>query len=103
MVTATLETEGAFILLRVSDTGVGVPLKIRDSLFDPFVSAGKQKGSGLGLTIASAISVEHGGQVVLVRSRPGETVFQMRIPREAIENGTSGTGSVKDGSEVTTG
>jgi signal transduction histidine kinase len=78
----SLEASGFDMLLSVSDNGTGIPQSIRGSLFDPFVSAGKQKGTGLGLTIASAISVEHGGQVALVCSRAGETVFQMRIPRE---------------------
>jgi len=82
-VVATLELSGFDIVLNVSDNGLGIPSSIREDLFAPFVSAGKQKGTGLGLTIASAISVEHGGQVTLVRSCAGETVFQMRIPREA--------------------
>ncbi len=50
-------------------------------LFDPFVSEGKQKGTGLGLTLAHCIAVEHGGEVVLLSSRPGETIFQMRVAR----------------------
>ena len=81
-VTAELEAMGPDMVLRVSDTGGGVPHKIKKSLFHPFVSEGKQKGTGLGLTIASAISAEHQGEVVLVKSDPGETVFEMRIPRE---------------------
>jgi nitrogen-specific signal transduction histidine kinase len=45
------------------------------------VSEGKQKGTGLGLTLANCIATEHGGEVVLVSSRPGETVFQMKVAR----------------------
>jgi signal transduction histidine kinase len=81
-VTATLRPVGFDIVLSIRDTGIGVPQSIRDNLFAPFVSEGKQKGTGLGLTLASAIAVEHGGQVILVRSNPGETIFQMRVPRE---------------------
>lgn len=81
-VTATLEAVGFDMVLRIRDTGAGVPQKIRDSLFAPFVSAGKQKGTGLGLTLASAIAAEHGGEVTLIRTRPGETIFEMRVPRE---------------------
>ncbi len=80
-VTATLEAEGQIIVLNVVDNGAGVPEKIRKRLFEPFVSAGKQKGTGLGLTLAHCIAVEHGGEVTLLNSRPGETVFQMKVAR----------------------
>jgi signal transduction histidine kinase len=88
---ASLGASGFDMVLSVSDNGGGIPQSIRDNLFEPFVSAGKQKGTGLGLTIASAISVEHGGLVTLVRSRVGETVFQMRIPREVVTHTPPGT------------
>jgi nitrogen-specific signal transduction histidine kinase len=65
----------------VIDNGPGVSENIRKSLFDPFVSEGKHKGTGLGLTLTHRIAVEHGGGVVLLSSRPGETIFQMRIAR----------------------
>jgi nitrogen-specific signal transduction histidine kinase len=54
---------------------------IRDNLFEPFVSAGKQNGTGLGLTLAQCVAEEHGGSVRLVSSRPGETVFVLTIAR----------------------
>lgn len=47
------------------------------------MSEGKQKGTGLGLTLARCIALEHGGDVVLLSSRPGETVFQMKVVRES--------------------
>lgn len=97
---ASLGTSGFDIILTVTDNGEGVPPAIRESLFSPFVSAGKQKGTGLGLTIASTISVEHGGEVTLVRSSAGETVFQMRIPRESA---TDRSPSRTAHNEVTTG
>ncbi len=65
----------------VTDNGNGVPPSILATLFEPFVSEGKHKGSGLGLTLTQSIAVEHGGSVALVRSTPGETVFRMRIAR----------------------
>jgi signal transduction histidine kinase len=80
-VTIVLETQEQHMIITVTDTGSGVPQSIRDSLFEPFVSEGKQKGTGLGLTLANCIATEHGGEVVLVSSRPGETVFQMKVAR----------------------
>jgi signal transduction histidine kinase len=67
--------------IEFADNGIGVPSSIRATLFDPFVSEGKHKGSGLGLTLAQAIAADHGGSVVLVSSRRGETIFRMNIAR----------------------
>lgn len=81
-VVVTLEAQERQIIVRVIDNGPGVPEKIRESLFEPFVSEGKQKGTGLGLTLAHCIAAEHGGEVILVSSRPGETIFQMKVARD---------------------
>jgi signal transduction histidine kinase len=80
-VTLALEVRETEMIVSVIDNGEGVPEVIRDSLFDPFVSEGKQKGTGLGLTLAHCIANEHGGEVVLLSTRPGETVFQMILSR----------------------
>jgi len=92
-VTITLEAQKEHIVVRVIDNGPGIPESIRDRLFEPFVSEGKQKGTGLGLTLAHCIAEEHDGEVVLAGSRPGETIFQMRVTREIR------TSSVTAGSE----
>jgi signal transduction histidine kinase len=81
-VTITLDAHEKDIVLNVIDNGFGVPESIRNSLFEPFVSEGKQKGTGLGLTLAYCIAEEHGGEVVLASSSPGETIFRMRVMRE---------------------
>jgi signal transduction histidine kinase len=81
-VTITLDAQEKDIVVNVIDNGFGVPASIRNSLFEPFVSEGKQKGTGLGLTLAYCIAEEHGGEVALASSRPGETIFQMRVMRE---------------------
>lgn len=80
-VTVTLEAQESQILVNVIDNGPGVPKNIRNSLFEPFVSEGKQKGTGLGLTLAHCIALEHGGEVILLSSRAGETIFQMKVAR----------------------
>jgi signal transduction histidine kinase len=69
------------IAIDVTDNGNGVPPNILATLFEPFVSEGKHKGSGLGLTLTQSIAAEHGGSVILARNTPGETVFRMQIVR----------------------
>jgi signal transduction histidine kinase len=71
------------VTVLVTDNGSGVADSIRGSLFDPFVSEGKQKGTGLGLTLVASVAAEHGGAVSLASSRPGETVFRLSLPRIA--------------------
>ncbi len=72
------------ILFRIADNGPGVPETIRESLFQPFVSVGKPSGTGLGLTLAQKIAQEHGGTVILLESRPGNTVFQFSIAKATL-------------------
>jgi signal transduction histidine kinase len=65
----------------ITDTGLGVADGIRENLFDPFVSLGKQRGTGLGLTLAWSVAREHDGSVEVVSSRPGEAVFRLTVSR----------------------
>ena len=76
-----VKMEATMAKLHIIDDGDGVADTIRDSLFEPFVSEGKQNGTGLGLTMADVVAREHGGSVELLRSRPGETVFVLSLAR----------------------
>lgn len=62
----------------VIDDGPGVPVSLRDTLFEPLVS-GRSDGSGLGLALAREIAREHGGELRYT-SRPGETAFSLYLP-----------------------
>jgi nitrogen-specific signal transduction histidine kinase len=72
------------IELRITDSGAGVPEAIRKTLFDPFVSDGKRRGIGLGLTIANRIALEHGGRINLEDSHAGHTTFVLSLPRAVL-------------------
>ena len=65
---------------RISDNGAGIPSAVRESLFDPFVSAGKQNGTGLGLTITRKIIEDHGGSVAVESTSDSGTTFLIRLP-----------------------
>ena len=72
------------VVVRIVDNGCGVSSVVQETLFDPFVSQGKQKGTGLGLTLCRRVAQEHGGAVTLVSSRPGDTVFELMLPRDQV-------------------
>src|SRR6202012_414182 len=72
------------IYLTILDNGPGIPVSVRRTLFDPFVTAGKPNGTGLGLTLARRIAEEHGGSVSLVESNPGRTVFALSLMKNGL-------------------
>ena len=78
-----LKTCSDSLTLLVTDDGAGVPNEVRERIFEPFVSQGKQKGTGLGLTLVSSIAMDHGGHANLISSRAGETVFSVTIKRSS--------------------
>ena len=64
--------------IEICDDGPGLPDKIKDDFFDPFVS-GRENGTGLGLALVSKIMSDHGGWVS-VNSAPGCTNFRLSLP-----------------------
>lgn len=64
----------------ISDKGQGIPEAIRERLFQPFVSFGKEYGTGLGLTIAQKIIKDHGGYLKVAWTSPAGTSFEMMLP-----------------------
>lgn len=81
VVKVSLDADNERVSVTIVDSGPGVADRIRESLFDPFVSQGKQKGTGLGLTLAWSVAREHDGEVKLVSSKPGDTIFRLTISR----------------------
>jgi signal transduction histidine kinase len=85
-VTVSLETTGDELLLRVEDTGIGIPRAEVDDLFQRFFRASNAKaqqipGTGLGLAIVGSIVAAHDGRVeVDSRERRG-TVLTVVLPR----------------------
>ncbi len=69
-------------IIRVADTGPGIPEAVRDTLFKPFISTVKIGGSGLGLAIAGELLQAHGGEIKLEKSDKSGTVFCICFPAE---------------------
>lgn len=72
---------GRYVVVRVSDTGTGIPPEVIDRIFDPFFTTKEQgKGTGLGLSTVVGIAKSHGG-FVTVTSRVGEGAeFRIYLP-----------------------
>jgi signal transduction histidine kinase len=71
--------QGKQLIIKVADTGRGIPPEHLPQVFDPFFTSHTQ-GSGLGLTTVQRIVTEHNG-VVSVKSPPGEGAeFQIQLP-----------------------
>jgi signal transduction histidine kinase len=69
------------LLVEIGDTGAGIPKEIQRQIFDPFFTTKPVgEGTGLGLDIVRRIVRKHRGEIRL-DSKPGETRFQIRLPR----------------------
>jgi signal transduction histidine kinase len=73
------EVAGA-ITISVADNGPGIADSISDRLFHPFVSYGKENGTGLGLAVVQKIVQDHGGEISVERTAQGRTVFKIVLP-----------------------
>jgi signal transduction histidine kinase len=82
--------------IRVADNGPGIPDAIADTLFQPFVSFGKEKGIGLGLTVVHNIMQQHQGEVSVESTGQGGTVFRLFFPAASSASATTGSVRIAD-------
>jgi two-component system nitrogen regulation sensor histidine kinase GlnL len=71
--------------IEIEDDGPGIPSDLQDSVFYPLVTS-RPEGTGLGLPAAQELLSRHGG-LIEFESRPGRTVFFVRIPLQQSEGG----------------
>ena len=81
VVRLSAEALGDAVSIRISDDGPGIPPRLSDRLFEPFVSGKSSDGTGLGLTISRELAANHGGELRLVQTGPEGTVFELRLPQ----------------------
>ncbi len=76
----SLRRVGEGLEIRVSDNGPGIAEEVRGHLFEPFVSYGKENGTGMGLTVVQKILQDHGGDIVVESTSPAGTTFRVHLP-----------------------
>ncbi|MCF8131017.1 MAG: PAS domain S-box protein [Deltaproteobacteria bacterium] len=75
----TSSAENDLILVKISDSGPGVPLNLREKVFDPFYTT-KTESTGIGLSLCNRIITDHGGLLTVSESRWGGAEFRIEIP-----------------------
>ena len=83
----TVQKEAARLVIRVSDTGCGIPEKYRESIFQPFFRVDKSRsrengGVGLGLSLVWEIVALHGGEVRVEESSEKGTTIAVKFPTD---------------------
>ncbi|MDA8387617.1 MAG: ATP-binding protein [Nitrospiraceae bacterium] len=67
------------LLMKISDTGPGIPPDVREKLFEPYFST-KKHGTGLGLAIVHKIVSDHGGYLRVSENGPSGSTFEIELP-----------------------
>jgi PAS domain S-box-containing protein len=78
--------ENNHVVIRVSDSGPGVPFSDREKIFDPFFTT-KRDSSGIGLSLSHRIISDHGGLLGVAKSKWGGAEFTIEIPVEKRTDG----------------
>jgi signal transduction histidine kinase len=73
------------VVVRIRDTGPGVAPEIQNRLFQPFASAGKANGIGLGLALSRETVIDHGGDMWAESSNRG-ACFAFSLPRSILQS-----------------
>jgi len=80
---------GDFVLISVSDDGMGMPKDVREKALEPFFSTKDQgKGTGLGLSMVYGFAQNSGGHVTIISELNEGTSFQIYLPRAKNEHST---------------
>jgi PAS domain S-box-containing protein len=75
----SLQAENGQLLISVSDTGVGLPAKQADQIFNAFFTT-KVQGTGMGLSISRSIAESHGGRLWAADNSPRGASFYLSLP-----------------------
>ncbi len=79
-ITIAAERKNHSVFVKVEDTGPGIPVDFRPLLFQPFATAGKKNGLGLGLALSRQTLLEHGGDLWADEEIRSGARFWVRLP-----------------------
>jgi signal transduction histidine kinase len=82
-VETSLDKKGRAVL-RVSDTGPGIPQEMREKIFEPYYTS-KETGTGLGLAIVKRTVFEHNGEIEISDREGGGVVFTLHFPLQTMD------------------
>ena len=71
--------QGEVVVVRITDTGTGIPQEILSKIFDSFFTS-REDGTGLGLAIVKRIMRDHRGDIIVESTGPGGTTFKFWFP-----------------------
>lgn len=71
--------KGGHVVIRIKDTGPGIPVSRQSKIFDPFYTT-KTNSSGIGLSICHRIIADHGGALKFQTSKDGGATFVIELP-----------------------
>jgi CheY-like chemotaxis protein len=92
---STEDGNNEMVVIKVSDTGTGIPPELTEKIFDPFFTTKKPgKGTGLGLALVRRIVMLHNGNIIVEKSGYEGTVFRIEIPISAEDDTDKDTKSV---------
>lgn len=79
-----IQTKDNDVIVKIYDTGIGIPTDMKEKIFDPFVRVDKSRsreigGAGLGLAITNEIIKKHGGNIEISENIPKGTIFTVRF------------------------
>jgi two-component system sensor histidine kinase HydH len=75
-----MQRDNGNFVIRIADNWRGVDASVRGRLFHPFVSFGKENGTGMGLAVVQKIVQDHGGEISLESSSAEGTTFKILLP-----------------------
>jgi signal transduction histidine kinase len=80
ILTIGTELVGNQVVLRIEDTGIGIPRELLPKIFEPFVTHGKPHGTGLGMAIAKSVLTAHNGTISVESAQGRGTTVEIRLP-----------------------
>lgn len=69
-----------YVIVKVEDSGDGIPVEIRKKIFEPYFSTKEKHGSGLGLAVVQKTIIDHQGHITVAKSELGGSCFTIELP-----------------------